>query len=49
MMSGKVTVDELTRHATTDDCWVLVNGKVYDLTQFAPDHPGGPDSELSYE
>ena len=40
----KVAVAEIVKHGNTSDCWVVVNGKVYDLTAFAPSHPGGPDS-----
>lgn len=42
-MASKISVSEIDKHAKPDDCWVVVNGKVYDLTTFAPDHPGGPD------
>jgi hypothetical protein len=45
---SKVSVAELDKHAKPDDCWVVVNGKVYDLTTFAPNHPGGPDSIAPY-
>ena len=46
MTSGtKISVAELDKHAKPDDCWIVVNGKVYDLTTFAPNHPGGPDSK----
>ena len=38
---NKVSVSEVAKHANPDDCWIVVNGKVYDLTKFAPDHPGG--------
>ncbi|SMR64521.1 unnamed protein product [Zymoseptoria tritici ST99CH_3D1] len=38
---GKVAVEEVSKHSTAEDCWVVVNGKVYDLTTFAPEHPGG--------
>lgn len=24
-----------------DDCWTLVNGRVYDVTNYIPYHPGG--------
>lgn len=43
----KISVAELDKHAKPDDCWIVVNGKVYDLTTFAPNHPGGPDSKPS--
>ncbi|KAK1977273.1 cytochrome b5-like heme/steroid binding domain-containing protein, partial [Colletotrichum cereale] len=32
---------ELGRHKSRQDLWVAVHGKVYDLTAFAEDHPGG--------
>ncbi|KAK5679400.1 hypothetical protein LTS10_008215 [Elasticomyces elasticus] len=47
-MAQKVAVADITKHATAEDCWILVNGKVYDLTKFAPDHPGGPDMIWKY-
>lgn len=33
--SSKVyTIDELQQHKSRDDCWVLISGKVYNVTQF---------------
>ena len=29
------------RHDTPDDCWVILYGKVVNVTAFLPDHPGG--------
>ena len=37
---SKVSVEELSKHDKIDDLWVAINGKVYDFTQFAPEHPG---------
>ncbi|ANZ75196.1 BA75_03029T0 [Komagataella pastoris] len=37
----KVTPEELAKHNSGTDCWVAINGKVYDLTEFLPQHPGG--------
>ncbi|QIW98819.1 hypothetical protein AMS68_004337 [Peltaster fructicola] len=48
MSDQKISVAELTKHATPEDCWILVNGKVYDLSRFAPEHPGGPDMIYKY-
>lgn len=41
-----LSVQEIAAHNGADDCWLLVEGQVWDLTQFAPDHPGGPEGEL---
>ena len=38
----KVTRDELELHAGFDDCWIVIGGKVYDLTEWKDRHPGGP-------
>ncbi|RUP49170.1 FMN-dependent dehydrogenase-domain-containing protein, partial [Jimgerdemannia flammicorona] len=36
-----VSSQELAQHNTQEDCWVIIHGKVYDLTKFLPEHPGG--------
>ena len=33
------TWDEISKHKKRTDCWLLIAGKVYDVTDF--DHPGG--------
>lgn len=37
-----ITVAEVRKHNMEDDLWIILENKVYDLTDFAPTHPGGP-------
>ncbi|KAJ8493946.1 hypothetical protein OPV22_015667 [Ensete ventricosum] len=34
---------EISLHTSKKDCWVSIHGKVYDVTTFLEDHPGGED------
>ncbi|XP_057956963.1 cytochrome b5 [Malania oleifera] len=45
---GKVfTLAEVSQHNSPQDCWLIISGKVYDVTKFLEDHPGGDDVLLS--
>ena len=34
-------MDEVGRHHRTEDAWIIVDGRVYDITSFLDTHPGG--------
>lgn len=36
-----VSWSELARHNKVDDAWIAIKGRVYDVTSFAKEHPGG--------
>ncbi|XP_062148786.1 cytochrome b5, seed isoform-like [Alnus glutinosa] len=41
------TLPEVSEHDSPKDCWLVIDGKVYNVTKFLEDHPGGDDVLLS--
>ena len=39
--SSALTMSEVAKRNTVDNCWAVVDGIVYDLTGYATSHPGG--------
>ncbi|KAK9235550.1 cytochrome b5-like heme/steroid binding domain-containing protein, partial [Lipomyces kononenkoae] len=37
------TYENVKTHATQDDLWMVIHGKVYDATKFIDEHPGGEE------
>ncbi|XP_078447475.1 uncharacterized protein LOC144716245 isoform X3 [Wolffia australiana] len=37
------SASEIALHSSKKDCWLVVDGKVYDVTGFLEDHPGGEE------
>ncbi|KDE09784.1 L-lactate dehydrogenase (cytochrome) [Microbotryum lychnidis-dioicae p1A1 Lamole] len=48
MSEFKFTYDDISKRNHKDDLVVIVKGLAYDLTDFAPDHPGGMKILLKY-
>lgn len=44
----KLTGEEVAKHNSRESCWVIVHGRAYDVTEFLPEHPGGPKIILKY-
>ncbi|EPX70470.1 cytochrome b5 [Schizosaccharomyces octosporus yFS286] len=48
-MSNRVfEAEEVVQHNSPKDLYMVFEGKVYDVTSFAEDHPGGLDILLDY-
>jgi cytochrome b involved in lipid metabolism len=45
MAKSTVTIGEIKKHDREDDCWIVINDTVWDITDFIPSHPGGNESE----
>ncbi|KAJ9477436.1 Cytochrome b5 [Pseudozyma hubeiensis] len=41
--SKKITMEELKKHDSSDDLWLLIDGKVYNVSKFMDEHPGGDE------
>ncbi|KAG0042651.1 fatty acid alpha-hydroxylase [Gryganskiella cystojenkinii] len=40
--------EEVQRHSSEDSCWVIHDDKIYDMTSFVQDHPGGEEYILDH-
>lgn len=39
---------EVARHGAENDCWMAIDGQVYDLTGYLPEHPSKPSIILPW-
>merc|ERR1719191_2653717 len=45
---GGFSLDEVAKHTTKGDCWVVVAGEVLNVTNFLSQHPGGELAILTF-
>jgi cytochrome b involved in lipid metabolism len=45
-MAKLISMQEVAKHNKMNDCWVAIHGKVYNVSDFLPEHPGGYASTL---
>lgn len=41
--SNTYTVEQVALKNTAEECWTIINGNVYNITSYVPNHPGGMD------
>ena len=41
-----LTMQELAKHNSATSCWLLIDGKIYDVTSYLYQHPGNADTIL---
>ncbi|KAI9032800.1 hypothetical protein CLU79DRAFT_692950 [Phycomyces nitens] len=42
------SAEQVAEHASESSCWIIYNNKVYDVTTFVGDHPGGQDIVMQF-
>ena len=45
---NEYSLNDLSKHNKPNDCWILIKDKIYDVTNFLEDHPGGRKILLEY-
>eukprot|EP00298_Acanthocystis_sp_HF-20_P026989 c4854_g1_i1.p1 GENE.c4854_g1_i1~~c4854_g1_i1.p1 ORF type:complete len:134 (-),score=50.63 c4854_g1_i1:89-490(-) len=48
MSLPQYTREEVEKHKSATDCWVIADYKVYDVSKFLRDHPGGDEILLEH-
>ena len=48
MTTNEYTLEDIKSHNTTNSLWLCIHGKIYDVTKFQENHPGGVDTLLEH-
>ncbi|KAF2567034.1 hypothetical protein F2Q70_00024318 [Brassica cretica] len=46
-MANLISFHDVAKHKCKNDCWILIHGKVYDISSFIDEHPGGDNVLLA--
>merc|ERR1712113_625836 len=46
--AGAYTMEDVAKHTVKSDCWVVLDGKVLNVTSFLSQHPGGELAILTF-
>jgi len=42
-VSTSFKLSDIAIHTSAEDCWVIVENNIFNVTSYIPNHPGGPD------
>jgi len=45
---GEVTLEGVAAHNRNGDCWLVIDGDVYDVSSYLDSHPGGLEAILKH-
>ncbi|XP_052060536.1 cytochrome b5-like [Mytilus californianus] len=48
VQTNKYTHTDVAEHSDMTSCWIIIDSKVYDVTKFLYEHPGGYDILLEH-
>jgi cytochrome b involved in lipid metabolism len=43
-----LTANEVAKHNSANNCWLIINGNIYNVTSYLNTHPAGPDAIIPY-
>jgi cytochrome b involved in lipid metabolism len=43
-----LTIEEVAKHNSVADCWLIIQDKVYDVSSYINFHPGNPETIIPY-
>ncbi|GMH62615.1 hypothetical protein TrRE_jg2454 [Triparma retinervis] len=46
---ASITLEEVARHCTLHDCWIVLRGAVYNIGPYLAYHPGGKDIIMKFK
>ena len=44
MQADAFTLEDIAEHSTPEDCWLAIDGTVYDITEYPDSHKGGSET-----
>ncbi len=47
-LATSLSIQDVATHSTASDCWIIINNKVYNVTNYLRLHPGGSNRIIPY-